>query len=343
MDSLADLRIRTKALDELIRDAYLEEVLVHPLDEAGLTKLQRIVSVEETWALLKSGDKIFAVDLPSSFGERNPVEAVVYPSTHSQLLGWYLFHAWRSVDLLLAGLDAAASRVTHVLSIISRALIEELGCLVSESIQIQKVWKTAKLADTTARHRAERVNAIGVTVRNFTFASRMSDFRERAPNATNVLTYVNKLDALSRSSEFSELYDWLADSSHPALGARLTYVADPLKHESGATSVRAHSRRRIHIRKSDGTTTNFAYPTEAKALKALELCGPLLLDQLIMTLRLVDDFGLTTSAAALTERMYWRNLLHVASECNCPCGCGTWAASLHSWGAPVPLASAVTA
>jgi hypothetical protein len=344
VNSLADLRRRTRSLDELTRDAYLEEVLIKPLDEVGWSKLQLISSlVEGSWAFIESGDKILAVDLPSRIGERNPMEAVVFPPTHSQLLGWYLFHAWRSVDLLSAGLDAASSRASSVMAIISRALIEELGCLASESLQIHKGWETAKLLDTTARHRAELVqNQVGSTVRNFAFATRMSVFREHVPNATNVLTYVKKLDTLSRSSVFSELYDWLADSSHPALGARLTYVTDPLMHQSGATTVRAHSRARLQIRNSDGTTTDFEYPTEMNARRGLELCGPLLLDQLCMALRLVDDFGLTTSAAAMTKRIYWRNFLPVAPESNCPCGCGPWAESLHRWGAPVPVISAVT-
>jgi len=344
VDSLADLRRRTRSLDELTREAFVEEVLVCALDEVGWAKLQRISSLDkDSWVFIKSGDKILAVDSPSRSGERNPTEAVVFPSTHSQLLGWYLFHAWRSVDLLSAGLDAASSGAISVLAIISRALIEELGCLVSESLQIQKGWETAKLLDATIRHRAELVGEVGTTVRNFAFASRMAVVRERAPNATNVLTYVKKLDALSRSSSFSEMYDWLADSSHPALGARLTYVSDPLMHESGATIIRAHSKARLHIRESDGTRTDFKYPTEMNARKGLELCGPLLLDHLYMALRLVDDFGLTTSAAAMTERIYWRNLLPGAPGSSCPCGCGPWAESLHRWRAPVPVVSAVTA
>ena len=322
----------------------MEEVLVHPLDTAGWSALQRMSSLEESsWVVVKSGDRILAVDLPSLVGERNPYEAVVYPTTHSQLLSWYLFHAWRSVDLLSTGIEAASSSPNSVMAIISRALIEELGCLVSESLQIERGWKQAKRGGTTVRDRVELVqNSVSSTVRAFTFGSRMSWLSEHVPPATNVLTYIQNLDKLSKGSDFADLYDWLADSSHPALGARLTYVSDPLMHKSGVTTLRFHSRFRLHLENSDTTASEFEYPPIMYARRGLEVGGRLLLDQLSNTLRLVDDFGLTTSAAAMTERIYWRNFLPVTSEGDCPCGCGLWADSLHRWGASVPVVSAIT-
>lgn len=109
----------------------------------------------EDWVYAVRGGKTLAVDRPSHLGHRNPVEAVVFPPLHSQLVGWWLFHAWRSIDLLEAGLTASASGTTSVAAVTSRALIEELGCLVTEVRLVQKAWETAKLPDVDPVRRAE--------------------------------------------------------------------------------------------------------------------------------------------------------------------------------------------
>lgn len=338
MADFADVRRQTSSLDELTRDAYVEEVQVVPMDAEAAMGWKRMAAANgEDWVYAVRGGKTSALDRPSSLGQRNPIPAVVFPPLHSQLVGWWLFHAWRSIDLLKSGLDASASGTTSIAAVASRALIEELGCLVTEVRLIQKAWEAAKLPDVDPVRRAELLGReLAPTLTRMLFASRMSTKPANAPSATNVLTYISKLDKLSKSSKFSDWYDWLSDASHPAYGARLVYVTNPLRHECGSTVLRMHSRSPLHLVGPGGDRTDFTYDIETRASAALGTCGSLLVEHLYAALKLVDDFGLTTSAPAMTERTYWRNLLPALPGDECPCGCGAWAASLHEWGARAP-------
>ncbi|MFI7289777.1 hypothetical protein ACIBRY_24475 [Streptomyces anulatus] len=51
---------------------------------------------------------------------------------------------------------------------------------------------------------------------------------------------------------------------------------------------------------------------------------------------LVDDFGLTTAAATLTRRTYWRAFHPTRGSRACPRGRGKWSACGHRWGAVRP-------
>jgi hypothetical protein len=338
------LRHEISSLDKLTRDAYVEEVLVVPMDAGAAMGWRRMAdATNEGWVCAIRGDKTLAVDRPSALGHRNPIQAVVFPALHSQLVGWWLFHAWRSIDLLEASLDAVASGTTSVAAVTTRALIEEFGCLVSEVRLIKEAWEAAKLPNVELVRRAELLGRdLAPALVKMLFASRMSTKPAAAPDATNVLTYVSKLDKLSKTSKFSDWYNWLSDASHPAYGARLVYVTNPLRHASGSTVLRMHSRSPLRLVGPGGVETDFTYDIENKATEALKACGPLLVQHLYAALSLVDDFGLTTSAPALTERTYWRDFTPRPAVGECPCSCGSWKASLHKWGSKAPAAPTVS-
>jgi hypothetical protein len=57
-------------------------------------------------------------------------------------------------------------------------------------------------------------------------------------------------------------------------------------------------------------------------------------DVLQQALNVVDDAGLTTAAATLTLRAYWRNFTPVRGKRPCPCGRGPSSACGHRWGEP---------
>jgi hypothetical protein len=73
------------------------------------------------------------------------------------------------------------------------------------------------------------------------------------------------------------------------------------------------------------------YAADATLAAGTVICE--LLDQALL---LVDDFGLTTGAATLTNRTYWRNFTPVRGSRRCPCGRGSWAKCHHRWGDPAP-------
>lgn len=335
--AFADLRRKVSSLDQLTREAYVEEVLVVPLDDAAARKWERLAAAEdEPWVFIAGGGRTWALDRPSGRGERDPTAAVIFPPLHTQLVGWWLFHAWRSVDLLEAALDASARGTTSVAAVTVRALMEELGCLVTEVGQIRRRWEAVKLQDVNSVRRVELVQQeLGRLLTKLEFASRLAGRPERLPNAVNVQTYIDKLDKMSRSSKFSNWYDWLSDASHPAFAARLVYVTNPSRHAAGATILRFHSRSPLHLVDSRGDRTEFTYDIELKTSAALDGCGALLMEFLSAALEIVDDFGLTTKAPTMTERSYWRNFSPVSPGSECLCGCGLWAESLHSWRQPV--------
>jgi hypothetical protein len=57
------------------------------------------------------------------------------------------------------------------------------------------------------------------------------------------------------------------------------------------------------------------------------------------SLSMVDDVGLTTAAATLTRRTYWRNLVPRRGNRPCPCGRGSWRDCKHRWAAAAPTAT----
>lgn len=69
---------------------------------------------------------------------------------------------------------------------------------------------------------------------------------------------------------------------------------------------------------------------------SLLTCGSIGLDLLDDALAVVDDFGLTTRAAHLTDRDYWRKLSPTTGNRRCSCGRGKWATCQHWWAASAP-------
>jgi hypothetical protein len=72
---------------------------------------------------------------------------------------------------------------------------------------------------------------------------------------------------------------------------------------------------------------------------ALIAAGKVITDVLHQSLAVVDDMGLTTAAATLTQHVYWRNLSPVRGKRLCPCGHGPASACQHRWGQPAPTIS----
>lgn len=70
---------------------------------------------------------------------------------------------------------------------------------------------------------------------------------------------------------------------------------------------------------------------------ALIAAGTVITDVLEHSLAVVDDMGLTTAAATLTRRVYWRNFSPVRGNRTCPCGRGRASVCRHYWGQPAPM------
>ena len=287
------------------------------------------------WARSADGVTVVAVNEASPTGQRRRVEAVVYPELHSRAVSWWLIHAWRLLDLVddtVASLDAW--RVTSA-AVTARAALEEVGCVLDETVALAKAWQAAKLPGDDALTRAAEVRKqLHPVLVQASFGTRMQDGRPDA-RAKSVLTYIQKLEKWTqRSVATTDWYDWLSDAAHPAFGARIALASQPIVHETRAFTLRFLARRPVPIISPIGVFTDFTIAhMAADAVTFAAEAGKQLLE---CALNVVDDFGLTTGAAELTNRAYWRNSLPERGRAPCPCGCGPAAKSRHNWHSPAP-------
>lgn len=88
MADFAEVRRQTSSLDELTRDAYVDEVLVVPMGAGAAMGLKRMAATNgDDWVYVVRIEKLWLYR-PSNLGRRNPV---VFPPLHTQLVGWWLF------------------------------------------------------------------------------------------------------------------------------------------------------------------------------------------------------------------------------------------------------------
>ncbi len=336
--ALTALAGRVAELRDMSEDAATTDVLLVPLDGRAARRWERMAQPDERWVYLRSGDgtSVLAVDEASEAGLREPAAAVVYPELHMRMVSWWLVHAWRSADLLEDTLESLTRwRITSG-AVTARAVIEEAGSLVDEGNALTQAWRTGKAAavDDDVKRPVLVREALGPVLLKAALGSRMKGSHDKL-QATNVLTLLKKLTRATGEARFPEWYDLLSDAAHPAFGARIALATPPLAHPSEAVTVRTYARAPMAL--DDGRSRRPLEPTVALAVAdAVIAAGTHLLDALEDGLAVVDDFGLTTAAATLTRRTYWRDFQPVRGSRACPCGRGKWSACGHRWGQETP-------
>ena len=336
---LSALARRIGELQELTGDAGTTELLLVPLRGAAARRWEQLARQRrEDWVFVKSADgaRVLAADEPSEAGMRDHAAAVIYPELHTRLVSWWLVHAWRGIDLVEDTLHSLYSwRITSS-AVTARALIEEAGCLLYEGVKLADAWRTGKAASEGPLMQPSAVrDAMAPVLNKAAFGSRMKESHERA-QAISVVTYVQKLAKATGDKRFSDWYDWLSDAAHPAFGARIALACPPMKHDSGATVVRTYARAPMVLQQGNGHRIQMDFTIAFAVADALIASGAVICDLLEQALLLVDDFGLTTGAATLTRRWYWRDFKPVRGNRACPCGRGSWSDCRHRWGEPAP-------
>jgi hypothetical protein len=194
-----------------------------------------------------------------------------------------------------------------------RAVVEEAGSLVDEATKLAEAWKVSKAvpADKFKRPATVRSEPEPILL-HAGFGSRLKISHKKL-QATNVLTLVNRLAKMANDERFTDWYDWLSDAAHPAVGARIAFASPPIAHDTGAEMIRWYARAPMTM--EGGGKREHLEPTIALTVAdALIAVGTVITDVLDDSLAVVDDVGLTTAAATLTRRVYWRNFSPVRGK-----------------------------
>ncbi|NYH84008.1 hypothetical protein SAMN05421678_106259 [Actinopolymorpha cephalotaxi] len=263
--------------------------------------------------------------------------AVIYPELHTRMVSWWLCHAWRGLDLLEDTIENLWRWRIASGAVTGRALIEEAASLNDEARKLGEAWKTGKITPAGELSRPQAVrDTLAPILLHASFGSRTKESLATL-QATNVLTLVKKLGKQTAGGEnVLHWYDWLSDAAHPAFGSRIAYSSPPIGHQSRAVMMRVYARSPLSL-VGKGSTQDLE-PTIALAVAdSLILSGKVITGLLEQSLALVDDFGLTTSAATLTRRSYWRNFVPTRGGRQCPCGRGRWSDCRHRWGGLAPV------
>lgn len=338
VDALTDLSQRIGAIRSMTENVSTVELLLMPMKRRQAVRWQELAAEnDETWVFVEGPDgTVHALDEPSEAGRRDVPGSVIYPELHTRLVSWWLVHAWRCVDLLEDTIENLWRWRISSGAVTGRAAVEEAGAVLVEAQKIAGAWSVAKASAADAVKRPESVHAqLTAVLLHAGMGSRMAISHERL-QATNVLTLVNKVAKASGTPSVTEWYDWLSDAAHPAFGARIAFASPPMVHSSRAMTVRYYARAPLVL--EGGGKREVLEPTIAVIVAdAAIVAGRIMCDVLDGALAIVDDFGLTTAAATLTERTYWRNFAPVRGGRACPCGRGKWSHCGHRWGEPAPV------
>ena len=337
-EAVHELARSVSVLNEMTFDVRTMDWVLLPLTGLAAKRWEILAPRSgEDWAYVRDdeGRVVMAVDEPSEDGTRDLAAAVFYPELHTRMVSWWLVRAWRGIDLLQDTIDNLQRwRITSG-AVTARALLEEAGSLADEARKLADGWKAAKAAPSDPLKRPKAVrDALAPVLLKAGFGSRIKGSPENL-QATGVTTLINKLAKLSGDDRIPNWYDWLSDAAHPAAGARIAFASPPITDGSKAMMLRWYARSPLLLHNGAGRET--LEPTIAFAVAdALVASGSVIADVLDQSLAVVDDMGLTTRAATLTQRSYWRNLSPVRGKRACPCGRGPASACKHRWGESAP-------
>lgn len=316
IDHLECLYQRGTTLAADILEASTMEFWVRPINAENAASCVREHRMRKgSWMIFRDqhSRQVLAVDEVTNYGREHGLEAVIYGPLQSHLSAWWLFHAWRATDFLLDTIEGIADWRLTTAPTLARGLIEQLACLTYESLKVSKAWNECKIKGGTSEedHLAlvdERLAPLMFKLQN---SSRIDGMPQEL-KAENVLAYVRTLAKATQDKRYLQWYDWLSDSSHPALGAKIALASQIREHESGAVSARIVSRGALvnancnrEGRVVPGTRSPETNEIVDNVVTATLTAGSTVLNALEQAKALVEDFALTTHASALTRRPMW--------------------------------------
>jgi hypothetical protein len=342
-------------LDDLgaTEDAYspavwLRWVPIEAGSPAGDWLRKKIGDEKQLWAYIetepRTGDgQRHGLALPVARERADAPYVFPFVEIHTRLIAWWLCYAWRARQLSSALALLSDRHQTIAAAACSRALVETAAALWVDGRKLESLWALTKEAgppesDKDVLVRRKRLVAWLDEVQ---FGAK---FNDRASDAQAIFGRVSRTNALGQVEKLAKAtdgdletdYQWLCNTVHPSIGTTFAFSAPPLVHDTRTHSLLSFSGGPIEIRSANGAVEAERTVKTAVA-RASTTALRVLTTVLDDALRIVDDVGLTSEAAALADFHYWRALRPAERNEECPCRSGKKAKRCHhGWKMPAP-------
>ena len=159
---------------------------------------------------------------------------------HSQLCAVSVQVLWKADQLIRAWCQAINGGDLIVASTMTRSLMEIAASFGCESDALRQLWLARKaLPASNVESLAEFSREADRLVSQVLFGSRVKRSKqdkevETGVERTNILTLINKAEALSENDWVRRIYDILCDTVHPSIGSnRCFWIAEPSESDEG--------------------------------------------------------------------------------------------------------------
>lgn len=161
VDALARTNSEIDKLNAVVSHAVTLDSIMFPISHGKSEQLRTMIKPTERWGDLTqaNGDHL-CIDKISHVGLQNIFDAAVFPELHMRLISWWICHAWRLLDLARTAIQSLEDWNLAVAALCSRGLIEQVGCLLSESKEISRLWAEAKDLDGKMLEGTDRVDVV---------------------------------------------------------------------------------------------------------------------------------------------------------------------------------------
>jgi len=247
--------------------------------------------------------------------------------------GWWVSHVWRATDLVRAAISCLESWQVIPGAACARSLVEGIAAFTVEGEEMLKKWSEFKALGPPDLDAVKAFQILfSAKLNQAQFGTRVGELASNS--AANLKrTHINDL-----LREFSKRvggniltnYEWLCDAVHPSFGSQTAYVVTQGVHSTGATFAAdlAH-RPDLAQSKSPKIEPTVAWATVDTLIDSIDT----FLEEAPRLRWLIDDLGLTTGVAFISNEAFIGRQAPFAENDICPCGRGIPASECqHKWG-----------
>lgn len=258
---------------------------------------------------------------------------------HSRLIAWWLTTAWRCLDLAQSTWELSDANRTISAAACSRSLLETTAAFWCDARKLTAMWREMKRRGITDKSAWQDRHDLNIWMWRTTYGSKFDD---RVPDLarasewlsrTNVMGFIDKLHESLPNMDLHTHYQWLCNTVHPSCGGTFAMSTPHVNHVSNTHAFVWFAPFPTRI-ESGGKDVSQRCIQEAIATASI-IAVRVAVQALDDSIRVIDDFGLTTGAPKIATFEYWRKLEVKTRKQLCPCRSGlTFEKCGHRWGEP---------